>query len=89
MSGDLRETVRAYAKEFDVEAVWLFGSCLQDEERAADIDLAVEGIAPASFLDFYARLYFGLDKPVDLVDMSAEPPIAGIIRETGVRIYER
>lgn len=89
MSSNLRETVRTYAKEFDVGVVWLFGSSLEDEDRASDIDLAVEGIAPERFFDFYARLFFELPKPVDLVDLSLDPPIGAIIREKGVRIYER
>ena len=89
MPYDLRKTVAAYAKEYDVDAVWLFGSALADEDRALDIDLAVEGIAPERFFDFYARLFFELPKPVDLVDLSQNPPIAAIIREKGIRIYER
>lgn len=67
----------------------MFGSALEDEEAAVDIDLAVEGLAPEKFFDFYGRLFFDLPKPVDLVDLSQDPPIASIIREKGVRIYER
>ena len=88
-SSNLRQIVRACAKEFDVQAVWLFGSALEDEEEALDYDLAVEGLAPERFFEFYGRLYFGLSKPVDLVDLSQKPPFASIIREKGVCIYER
>ena len=72
-----------------MDSVWLFGSALEDEEKATDIDLAVEGLAPEHFFEFYGRLFFTLSKPVDLVDLSQNPPIAIIIREKGVRIYER
>ncbi len=85
----LRETIKAIAREFQVATVWMFGSALEDEETARDIDLAVEGLAPEKFFDFYGRLFFVLPKPVDLVDLSQNPPIASIIREKGVRIYER
>lgn len=85
----LRDTIRAIAREFQVTTVWMFGSVLDDEETALDIDLAVEGLAPEKFFDFYGRLFFALPKPVDLVDLSQDPPIASIIREKGVRIYER
>jgi hypothetical protein len=51
--------------------------------------LAVEGLRPEKFFDFYGRLFFGLPKPVDLVDLAQNPPIAAIVRATGVRIYER
>ena len=85
----VRNTIRSIADEFRVSAVWMFGSALEDEMAATDIDLAVEGLAPESFFDFYGRLFFELPKPVDLVDLSQNPPIAAIIREKGVRIYER
>jgi predicted nucleotidyltransferase len=69
--------------------VWLFGSAVEDEASARDFDLAVEGLARERFFEFYGRLYFELPKPVDLVDLSQNPPIATIVRAKGVRIYER
>jgi predicted nucleotidyltransferase len=89
ISSNLIETVRACARDFGVKAVWLFGSALEDESKALDIDLAVEGLVPEKFFDFYGRLFFELPKPVDLVDMEQELPITAIIRSKGVRIYER
>lgn len=83
------QTIRDCAHDFHVETVWLFGSAMGDEATARDYDLAVEGLAPERFLDFYGRLYFDLPKPVDLVDLSQNPPITAIIRAKGVRIYER
>jgi len=61
------------AREFDAGAVWLFGSALEDESRAHDIDLAVDGIPPERFFKFYFRLILALPKPVDLVDLSLDP----------------
>ena len=89
ISSNLINTVRACAEDFGVKSVWLFGSILEDESQATDIDLAVEELLPEKFFDFYGRLYFELSKPVDLVDLGQEPPIAALIRERGVRIYER
>ena len=89
ISSNLIETVKACAKDFGVDCVWLFGSALEDESSGTDIDLAVEGLAPERFFDFYGRLFFELPKPVDLVDLEQEPPIAAVIRARGVRIYER
>lgn len=57
ISSNLIETVRACAKDFGVKSVWLFGSALEDEEKATDIDLAVEGLVPEKFFDFYGRLF--------------------------------
>ena len=89
ISSNLIETVRACAKDFGVKSVWLFGSALEDEDQATDIDLAVEGLVPEKFFDFYGRLFFELPKPVDLIDLEQELPIAAIVRSRGVRIYER
>ena len=58
-------------------------------ECARDIDLVVEGISREMFFKFYACLYMALAKPVDLVDLSQDTPIASIIRGKGVSIYER
>ncbi|MBN2376697.1 MAG: nucleotidyltransferase domain-containing protein [Sedimentisphaerales bacterium] len=89
VSEGLQKIVKSCAEEFGVKTVWLFGSALEDEEHARDYDLAVEGIEPTKFFKFYSKLYFSLSKPVDLVDMSLDPPIAFIVRDQGVRIYER
>jgi predicted nucleotidyltransferase len=89
ISSILQQVVRSAGRDFDVEAVWLFGSAVEDEAQARDIDLAVEGLARERYFDFYERLYFELPKPVDLVDLSQDPPIAPIVRAKGVRIYER
>jgi len=84
-----KKTIMECAREFDVKAVWIFGSSLEDDSVARDIDLAVEGISPELFFKFYARLFMALPKPVDLVDLSQDIPIASIIRAKGVSIYER
>lgn len=89
ISSDIRKTIMECASEFDVKAIWVFGSSLEDDTVAHDIDLAVEGIPPEQFFKFYARLFIALPKPVDLVDLSQDIPIASIIRARGVNIYER
>lgn len=87
LSPEICHYIGACAKAFDVRAVWLFGSSLGEESTARDIDLAVEGLASDKFFKFYGELYFGLPKPVDLVDLSEDPPLASIIRQHGVKIY--
>ena len=86
---DLMEVITKFAREYDVDAIWLFGSTLTNPDEARDIDLAVEGLEPKLFFDFYGRLSDALPKPVDLVDLSEDPPITPIVRARGVRIYER
>ena len=88
-SEELKQIVKSCAEQYGAKSVWLFGSAAQDEQNAKDIDLAVEGLDSKSFFDFYGRLFFELPKPVDLVDLSQNPPIAAIVRQKGIRIYER
>jgi predicted nucleotidyltransferase len=89
LSREILATIADCAREFDAGAVWLFGSALEDESTARDIDLAVEDLAPGKFFAFYARLIRDLSKPVDLVDLSLNPPIRHVVWEKGVRVYER
>jgi len=49
ISPEIRKTIMECAREFDVEAVWIFGSSPEDDSVAHDIDLAVEGISPELF----------------------------------------
>ena len=88
-SEELKQIVKSCAEQYGAKSVWLFGSAVQDEQNARDIDLAVEGLDSKKFFDFYGRLFFELPKPVDLVDLSQNPPIAAIVRQKGIRIYER
>ena len=89
LKAETLDFIKDCARQYDVKAVRLFGSALDDESSARDIDLAVEGIDDKKFYDFYGRLFFGLSKPVDLVDLSEDLPIASLIRQRGTLIYER
>ena len=75
------------AKKYNVSAVFLFGSSVEKDEGANDIDLAVKGIAKRLFFKFYAELFKQFSKPVDLVDLSRKSLFNDIIEETGVKIY--
>lgn len=61
------------AETYHVRKVWLFGSLLQPQEAhdRSDIDLAVEGLAPADYFAALAAIY-DLVEPgieIDLVPM--------------------
>jgi predicted nucleotidyltransferase len=75
------------AQRYRVGRVLLFGSSVNDQADARDIDLAVEGLAPSRFFSFYADLIFSLSKPVDLVDMGRKSRFTDIIRKEGVAVY--
>jgi len=75
------------ARRYDVKDVLLFGSSIDPNRVANDIDLAIEGIAPAKFFDFYGELLFALSKPVDLVELSRNSKFNRLIYQEGVRLY--
>lgn len=80
--------IRQYAKKYNVSSVVLFGSSAS-RLAAKDIDLAVKGISPQSFFDFYADLFKYLSKPVDLIDLDeTDNYFTKRILEKGKVIYE-
>jgi len=82
-----KDVILRYAKKYNVSSVFLFGSSIEKEEGANDIDLGVRGIEQKLFFKFYAELVKHLSKPVDIVDLSQKSLFNDIIEETGVRIY--
>lgn len=75
------------ARRYGVKGVLLFGSSIDPRRKANDIDLAVEGIAPAKFFDFYGELLLALSKPVDLVDLARDSKFNRLILREGIRLY--
>jgi len=82
-----KDVILRYAKKYNVSSVFLFGSSIEKEQGANDIDLGVRGIEQKLFFKFYAELVKNLSKPIDLVDLSPKSLFNDIIEETGVRIY--
>jgi predicted nucleotidyltransferase len=75
------------ARRYGVRGVLLFGSSAHPNKSANDIDLAVEGIAPERFFDFYGDLLFSLSKPVDLIDLSSDTKFTKLVYRDGIRVY--
>jgi predicted nucleotidyltransferase len=86
-----KDTIIRYAKKYDVSAVYLFGSSLDEKHEAADIDIGIKGIMPRVFFNFkfYGELLRHLSKPVDIVDLSKKSLFNQIIEEKAVKIYGR
>lgn len=83
-----QDIIRKYARKYNVSSVLLFGSSAS-RFVARDIDLAVKGISPQSFFDFYADLFKYLSKPVDLIDLDeTDNYFTKRILEGGKVIYE-
>lgn len=82
-----KEVIISIAQKFNVKEIYLFGSSLNNETDRSDIDLAVKGISPVSFFDFYGKLLRYLSKPVDLVDLSKKSRFTKYIEKQALRIY--
>ena len=78
------------SKEFGVEKVFLFGSCLKDDEVAYDIDIAVKGIKPRDFFKYYGKVSMVVDDEVDIIDLDdLREHLYKRILSKGRVIYER
>jgi predicted nucleotidyltransferase len=78
------------SKEFGVQKVLLFGSCLEDVNLARDIDIAVSGIKPREFFKYYGRVSMAVDDEVDIVDLDdIREHLHKRILSKGKIIYER
>ena len=82
-----KRIIISFAEKFHVGEVYLFGSSLDNAMEANDIDLAVRGISPALFFDFYGKLLRHLSKPIDLVDLSKRSQFTELIEKQAVKIY--
>ncbi len=82
-----REKILALALNYGVKRVLLFGSCLSEDGEARDIDLAVDGLAPDLFYNFYGDLLCSLSKPVDLVDLAGDSKFIRMINQEGMHLY--
>lgn len=82
-----KEIIIRYAKKYGVSSVYLFDSSLDDSGEAKDIDLAVKGLRPNNFLQFYGTLLSHLSKPVDLIDLSKKSYFNLLVEEIGLKIY--
>lgn len=82
-----KEIIISLAKKFNVREIYLFGSSLENEKNANDIDLAIRGISSSLFFDFYGKLLRYLSKPVDIVNLSKESRFTKLIEKEAVKIY--
>ena len=82
-----KKTIREISEKYKAKRVLLFGSSVISEKESRDIDIAVEGIAPRDFFDYYADLMFALSKPIDIIDLSGVSKFINIIRKEGVLLY--
>ena len=82
-----KATVAALARRHGASRVWLFGSSASGRKHGRDLDLAVEGGAPAHFFPLLGELMLHLSKPVDMVSMEKPSKLNALIRREGIPIY--
>ena len=82
-----KATIATLARRYGAASVWLFGSSTDRRQRGRDLDLAVEGVAPARFFQFVGDLMLSLSKPVDVVALEKRSKLSALIRRDGIPIY--
>jgi predicted nucleotidyltransferase len=82
-----KKTIRELSDKYHVKKVLLFGSSADPVKEGHDIDLAVEGIDPKEFFDYYGDLMLKLSKPIDLIDLSETSKFVDLVKRDGVPIY--
>jgi predicted nucleotidyltransferase len=87
MTAEDRKAITEIAERYGVRKLLLFGSSIDTSHQARDIDLAVEGLAPERFFDFFGDLIFGVSMPIDLIDLSSDTKFNRIVREEGILLY--
>ena len=86
LSSDDKSAILRVSKRYKMSRLLLFGSSASPVKEGNDIDLAVEGIAPADFFLFYSDLIFNVSKPVDLIDLSGDSRFNRMIAAEGIPI---
>ena len=87
ISNEDKNIIVRLADKYNITRVILFGSSALPEIDGHDIDLAVEGIDPAEFFNFYSDLIFKVSKPVDLVDLTGKSRFNDMIASEGLLLY--
>ena len=83
-----KKTIKEISEKYRAKRVLLFGSSLFSGTESRDIDIAVEGIAPQDFFDYYGELILALSKPVDIIDLSEPSKFVKMIQKEGVSLYD-
>ena len=82
-----KNTIIDLADKYKITRLLLFGSSIDSNREANDIDWAVEGLSESQFFKFYSELIFNLSKPVDLVDIGKASRFKDMIVEESISLY--
>ncbi len=82
-----KKIIREISEKYHIKRVLLFGSSMDPVRESRDIDIAVEGVNPCDFFDYYGDLMLKLSKPVDVVDLSEASKFVTLVKKEGIVIY--
>jgi predicted nucleotidyltransferase len=82
-----KRKIREVSKKYHAKRVLLFGSSLDVTRESQDIDIAVEGISPEDFFEYYGELMLKLSKPIDVIDLSGSSKFTKLIQQEGIMLY--
>ncbi len=82
-----KKIIRELSEKYHVKRVLLFGSSLNPNIESRDIDIAIEGINPADFFDYYGDLLLKLSKSVDVIDLSENSKFVTLVKKEGIPLY--
>ena len=78
------------SREFGAKKVFLFGSFLENKDRARDIDIVVSGVSAEDFFTYYGKVSMEVKDEVDIVDLEdVSPHFYRRIISKGKILYER
>ncbi len=78
------------SESYGAKKVLLFGSYVDNAVKANDIDIAVSGIPPRKFFEYYAEVSTVIKENVDIIDLEdTRPYFRDCITREGKVIYER
>ncbi|NCD41952.1 MAG: nucleotidyltransferase domain-containing protein [Bacteroidia bacterium] len=83
-----KEVIVDLARKYEARKLLLFGSSLNDDANASDIDIGVSGVNPRYFIRFLGEAMWLLSKPVDLIDLDMDTKFTQLIQKSGVVLYE-
>ena len=75
------------AKEFGIKKLILFGSAMDDPEKARDLDLACDGLPGWKIFEFGAKVEEELHILVDIVPLNPTTRFTQYIEKKGKIIY--
>lgn len=74
------ESAISILRKYGVTEIYLYGSLADGTfNENSDIDIAVRGLKPESYLKAYSDLSFNVNKKIDLLNMDTQERFAGLL----------